>query len=84
MEKLLRDPELIWATIGLVIFFLEFVIPGYIMLFIALGMWITAVGSMIFDLTFNSQIILFLISSIITMILFRKTYKNKIKKIKKA
>lgn len=62
----------IWIILGFVFFLLEFVIPGLILFFFAVGAWIVAILCLFLDLSINEQLIIFLISSIATILLFRK------------
>ena len=65
--------ELYWFLIGVVLMLAEMVIPGFVIFFFGIGAWITAacVWIGIAD-SFNIQLIIFLVSSILTLILFRK------------
>lgn len=62
----------IWIIIGFVFFLLEFVFPGLILFFFAVGAWIVAVLCLFLDLSINEQLIIFLISSIASILLFRR------------
>lgn len=66
----------IWFIIGFVLFLLEFVIPGLILFFFATGAWIVAILTLFFDLSINFQLIIFVISSIITIVLLRNWVKK--------
>jgi membrane protein implicated in regulation of membrane protease activity len=70
------NAAVIWFVIGFVFFLLEFVIPGLILFFFAIGAWFVAVLSLFFDLSINTQLIIFLASSILTILLFRKWVKK--------
>jgi len=70
MESFL-SAAVIWFIIGFLCFLLEFVVPGLILFFFAVGAWIVAVVSLFVDLGINSQLILFLASSLTTIFLFR-------------
>ncbi len=66
----------IWFVIGFVFFLLEFVVPGLILFFFAVGAWIVALLCLFVDVPINTQLITFLASSIFTILLFRKWVKN--------
>lgn len=66
----------IWFGIGFICFLLEFVLPGLILFFFAIGAWIVALLSFFFDLSLNTQLVLFLGSSLLTILLFRKWVKK--------
>jgi len=77
LNELLSDPKVIWFLIGLVFLLAEFVIPGLIILFFGIGCWVTSLSLLWFpDLSFNFQLTIFLISSIISLGLLRKSLKN--------
>jgi membrane protein implicated in regulation of membrane protease activity len=69
-------PAVLWFILGFVFFILEFAMPGFIIFFFAIGAWIVALLSLAFDLSLNTQLIIFLASSIITVLLFRKWVKR--------
>lgn len=65
--------ELVWFVVGLVLALAEFVIPGLVIIFFAAGAWITALALMLGMITtFNEQLIVFLVSSVVSLVLFRK------------
>ena len=71
MESFL-NAAVIWIVIGFVLFLLEFVLPGLILFFFAVGAWIVAILCLFLDLSINEQLIIFLISSVVTILLLRK------------
>jgi inner membrane protein len=62
----------IWFIIGFILFLLEFVVPGLILFFFALGSWIVALLLLFIDLSINLQLIIFVVSSILFILLLRK------------
>ena len=72
----LYDPPVLWFIAGFVFFLLEFAVPGLILFFFAVGAWIVAILCLFFDLSINTQLIIFLASSIITIVFFRKWVKK--------
>lgn len=65
--------ELVWFVVGLVLALAEFIIPGLVIIFFGAGAWITALALMLGLIeTFNEQLIVFLVSSIVSLVLFRK------------
>ena len=56
------DAAVIWFILGFILFLLEFAVPGLILFF--------------FDVSLNLQLVIFLGSSIITILLFRKSLRN--------
>ena len=72
----LMKPEIMWFLGGLVLVFLEFLLPGLVVIFFGAGAIITSVACMIFDLELNAQILVFTISSVLTLVLLRKALKT--------
>ncbi len=75
MEKYL-NAAVIWFIIGFVCFILEFILPGLILFFFAVGAWIVAILSLFIDMSINTQLILFLASALLTILFFRKWVKE--------
>jgi len=67
---------LIWFLIGVGFSIAEFIIPTFIMFFFAIGAVIVSIVTACFDLSINSQIILFALSSVISLVLLRNYMKN--------
>ena len=70
------NTAVIWFIIGFICFLLEFVLPGLILFFFALGAWTVAILSLFIDMSINTQLIVFLAGSILTILLFRKWVKK--------
>ena len=70
------DAAVIWFILGFILFLLEFALPGLILFFFAVGAWIVALLTFFFDISINLQLVIFLGTSIITILLFRKSLKN--------
>src|SRR5690606_20969589 len=70
------NAAVIWFILGFILFLLEFAVPGLILFFFAIGAWIVAILTFFFDVSLNLQLAVFLGSSIITILLFRKSLKN--------
>lgn len=76
-ESLFSKPEIIWFIIGLVLLLLELVMPGFVIFFFGIGAWVTALVCLLADVNINIQVIIFAISSVLTLIFFRRLIKNK-------
>ena len=74
---LFKNPTLTWFIIGLVFALLELVIPGLVIIFFGVGAWIVALCSLIFDLSLNAQILIFIVASVFSLVVLRKYLKNK-------
>lgn len=70
-------PELLWFLIGLVLFLLELVVPGFIIFFFGVGAWVTALICLVFHPGTNMQIIIFAVISVLSLIALRKIIQNK-------
>lgn len=71
-----HNAAVLWFVLGFVLFVLEFLIPGLILFFFGVGAWIVAALSLFIPLPFNIQLIIFLASSLLTIVLFRKGVKK--------
>ena len=70
-------PELLWFLLGVALIIGELVLPGFIIFFFGIGAWVTALGAGLGILkSFDSQIIVFLLSSGIALVLFRQKGKK--------
>jgi inner membrane protein len=76
-EVILDRPELFWFALGLVLFLLEVVVPGFIIFFFGVGAWVTALVCLLFDPGTNLQIVIFGITSILSLIALRRIIQKK-------
>lgn len=67
---------LIWFLIGAVFIIAEFIMPTFIMFFFAIGAILVSAITAFSDITINSQIILFAIFSVLSLLLLRSYVKN--------
>jgi membrane protein implicated in regulation of membrane protease activity len=70
--EIFKNPAVIWFFLGFVFFILEFLVPGFILFFFAIAAWIVALIVMMFDISLNVQLIVFVISAVATILFFRK------------
>jgi membrane protein implicated in regulation of membrane protease activity len=75
MESIWSVP-VIWFVIGFVLLMLEFAVPGLILFFFGVGAWIVAIISLIYEPSINIQLIVFLGSSVLSILLFRNWLKK--------
>jgi len=67
------NPVLVWFIIGLILLIAETVLPGFVIIFFGIGAWVTTLLLLLGLLnSSNSQLLVFLVSSIVSLILFRK------------
>ena len=74
--EFLSNPAVIWFFIGLFLLLLEMAVPGLIVMFFGVGAWITALVTAIFHPGINAQIIIFVITSVVLLLLLRKYVKH--------
>jgi len=69
-------PELIWFLVGLGLLILEFVMPGLIIFFFGVGACIVALVCLITDIGINAQLIIFIGSSVLSLVCLRRWLKG--------
>jgi len=77
MTSFFSKPELVWFIIGLVLFLLELVLPGFVIFFFGVGAWITALLCLIANLGINLQAIVFAVTSVLSLVLLRKMIQKR-------
>jgi membrane protein implicated in regulation of membrane protease activity len=75
--QLLENPALFWFLIGLALLLAELAFPGLIVIFFGAGAWITGLVFILFDFSFNGQLIVFILSSILSLVFFRKSLQQR-------
>ncbi|MCI5144207.1 MAG: NfeD family protein [Candidatus Electrothrix sp. AR3] len=70
------SPVLIWFLLGITFLATELVNPGFILFFLGIGAWCTALILAVIDLSLTVQMIIFLVSSLVTLILLRKWLRS--------
>jgi len=69
-------PELIWFLVGFVLVLCEFVIPGLVIVFFAVGAWIVAAVCFFKPLGLNAQLGVFIASSVLSLLVARRWLKG--------
>ncbi|UCD50863.1 MAG: NfeD family protein [Phycisphaerales bacterium] len=69
-------PELIWFLVGLLLLLAEFAIPGLIVLFFGIGAWVVAVTCLTAAPSLNTQLGIFICSSVLSLVLLRSWLKG--------
>jgi inner membrane protein len=77
ITNIFSRPEIFWFIFGLGLFLLELVIPGFFIFFFGLGAWITAAVCLIGHPGINAQIIIFAVTSVISLVALRKLIQKK-------
>lgn len=67
---------LVWFIIGVVFFFAEMVVPGFIIFFFGIGAWVVAIATLFGLDNLTIQLLLFIVVSVLSLILFRKKSKS--------
>jgi membrane protein implicated in regulation of membrane protease activity len=75
--SIFSKPELVWFIIGLVLFLLELVLPGFVIFFFGVGAWITAFLCLVANPGINLQVIVFAVTSVFSLLLLRKMIQNR-------
>jgi len=69
-------PELIWFLAGIALLIMEFMAPGLIIAFFGAGACLVAIICLFVDISLNAQLIIFIISSVLLLIVLRKRLKG--------
>lgn len=69
---MLNTPSLLWFLAGIVLFLLEMSMPGFVLFFFGAGAWITALASWLLPLSLNGQILVFIVSSLLSLLTLRR------------
>ncbi len=70
------SPVLVWFLLGVVFFVTELILPSFILFFLGIGAWCTASVLALTDLSLAVQMIIFLISSLVTLISLRSWLRS--------
>ena len=69
-------PELIWFLVGILLLVMEFIIPGLIIAFFGLGACVVAIVCLLTDISLNTQLIIFIGTSVLSLLFLRKWLKG--------
>jgi len=69
-------PEIIWFLVGLALLIMEFILPGLIIAFFGIGAWVVAIVCLITDIGINTQLIIFIVASVLSLLCLRKWLKG--------
>ena len=76
-DFIVNRPELVWFILGLILLLAELVLPGFVIFFFGVGAWITALVCLFFNPGINLQVVIFAVTSVIVLLIFRKMIRNK-------
>lgn len=65
-----------WFIIGFILLILEFIVPGLILFFFGVGAWVVAILLLFVDISLNLQLIIFVISAVLAIVLLRGWMKR--------
>lgn len=68
----MTTPSLLWFLAGIVLFLLEMSVPGFVLFFFGVGAWLAALGSLLFTLSLEGQILVFIVSSVLSLVALRR------------
>lgn len=71
------DPALYWLIIGVMLFFLEMAVPGFILFFFGLGAFVTALVAWLTPISIAWQLALFIVTSLIALWSLRDIIQKK-------
>lgn len=66
------SPALIWFIVGVVFIVIELLVPGLIFIFFAAGAWIAGLSVWMLDVGLTTQIVIFIIASLVLLFTLRK------------
>jgi membrane protein implicated in regulation of membrane protease activity len=76
-SQFLSRPEIIWFIIGLALFLLELVLPGFVIFFFGVGAWITALLCLVANPNVNIQVLVFAVTSVLSLLALRKMIQKR-------
>ncbi|MCP4178594.1 MAG: NfeD family protein [bacterium] len=74
--KDLMQPEIIWCFVGIILLIAEFMLPGFVIFFFGIGAFIVSILCLIFNIPLNSQLLIFIIASIISLFVLRRWFRS--------
>jgi membrane protein implicated in regulation of membrane protease activity len=70
------SPVLIWFLLGVAFFVIELAAPGFVLFFLGIGAWCAAAVLAMLDVPLTAQLLIFLISSLLSLLLFRTKLRS--------
>lgn len=77
LSDLFHNAPFVWFLIGVVFALLELLIPGLILIFFAFGALLTSLLCLAVDVNVALQIVIFVVISVSSLVLFRKRLKSR-------
>jgi len=63
--------SLLWLLVGVLLFILELMLPGFVLFFFGVGAWITAITSWLWPIELSGQLAIFTASSLLSLLVLR-------------
>lgn len=82
--EFLNNPVVVWFSVGLLFFLVELAAPGLVVFFFGVGAWVVMLLCFFMPLSLNTQLILFILVTIISLLLLRKSLSVVLKGFVKA
>lgn len=73
---ILNSVPITWFVMGLLILLLEIAVPGFILFFFGIGAWVVALLTLFLDINSNFQLLIFMISSLLSLYYLRTTFNE--------
>jgi membrane protein implicated in regulation of membrane protease activity len=70
------SPVLIWFLFGIFCFVTELILPSFFLFFLGIGAWCAAVVLAVIDIPLTAQLLIFLASSLFSLMLLRTRLKS--------
>ena len=70
------SPGLVWFLLGIAFFVTEMIVPGFILFFFGVGAWCTAAALTVVYLSLEMQVIICMVTSLLSLFLLRKWFRN--------
>jgi membrane protein implicated in regulation of membrane protease activity len=68
--------QYLWLIAGIVMVILEFVLPGFVIVFFGVGAIVVGIICWLWAISFNMQLVLFMAISVVLLLAIRKWVKN--------
>lgn len=72
------DPALYWLIIGIMLFFLELALPGFVLFFFGLGALVTALAAWLTPISIAGQLGLFIVASLVSLFSLRNVIQKRL------
>lgn len=78
------DSAVFWFFFGVLLFVLELATPGFVLLFFGIGAWLVALIMLLFEIPLVLQLLIFLITSILSLVFLRNRFSGLFKGFRKG